>query len=109
MSTDWLDRLAEEQYEMNASKGFYDDPPTIPHLAGMVGTELSELIEFDRRGEKEEPSAKIPPFTNEEEEIADAILRLLSYAGWRRLAIGAAIVEKHCYNRSRPHGHGKAY
>ncbi len=71
---------------------------------GLIGSEIGELTEAVR---KPGPAAKIPGFTLEEEEAADAVIRLLDYAGWRKLRLGAAIVAKMAYNEGRPYLHGK--
>jgi hypothetical protein len=72
-------------------------------------TELAEIIEADRHGRSHAQSEKIPLFSNEEEEVADGIIRLLDYAALRNLRIGAAILAKHQYNKTRPILHGKKY
>lgn len=70
----------------------------------LVVTELAELVEGLRK----------PPIlvegtdiTNEEEEVADAIIRLLDYSGHYHLRIGHAIGVKMAKNEGRPYMHGK--
>ncbi len=104
-----LDELAADIHDLHVAKKFYDEPRTVSHLMGLVMTELAEVIEDDRKMVSGQPSEKIPEFTKEEEEVADAIIRLLDMAGYRKLRIGAAIMAKHEYNRGRPPLHGKRY
>ena len=101
--------LSADIHDIHVKKQFYEEPRTVSHLMGLVMTELAEVVEDDRKRENGAPSEKIPGFTKEEEETADAIIRLLDFAGYRKLRIGAAILAKHEYNKSRPPKHGKRY
>jgi NTP pyrophosphatase (non-canonical NTP hydrolase) len=71
----------------------------------LVVTELAECAE----GLRKPAESGVPPFSNEEEEIADAIIRLLDYAGQYRLRIGEAINAKMAKNEGRPYRHGKEF
>lgn len=104
-----LGELAENIHALHVAKGFYDEPRTVSHLMGLVMTELAEIVEDDRKFVSATPSEKIPEFTKEEEEVADAVIRLLDFAGQRGLRIGSAILAKHAYNGTRPPLHGKRY
>ncbi len=104
-----LTLLARSVYGTHVRKGFHSPPRTVPHLMGMVATELSEIIENDRNGVSASESGKIPPFNQMEEEVADAILRLLDFAGLHGLDVGGAVLAKARYNEKRPHLHGKRY
>jgi NTP pyrophosphatase (non-canonical NTP hydrolase) len=104
-----IGKLAAASLAGDTDRGFFDEPRTVAHLMGLVMTELAEVIEHDRRGTAFEPSEKIPEFTNEEEEVADAILRLLTFAAHRGLRVGAAVLAKHAYNGTRDRLHGKRY
>jgi NTP pyrophosphatase (non-canonical NTP hydrolase) len=69
----------------------------------LMHSELSESLE-GIRGNNE--SSKTPGFTGEEEELADVIIRILDYAGKRKLRIAEAVLAKAHYNMSRPYRHG---
>lgn len=74
--------------------------------AVLVLTEIAELVEALR---KPHVPSELPGFTAEEEEVADAIIRLLDYAGHYGLRIGAAVLAKMAKNEGRPFLHGKAF
>lgn len=108
-----LDILARGINEWAERKGFWTFTDPVPLESSLIKstklmlvvTELAEAVEGLR---KPIPST-IPPYTNEEEEIADAIIRLLDYAGQYNLRIGEAVIEKIALNEGRPHRHDKAF
>lgn len=117
-----LNELAADIYEWSKTKGFWEVPvPPVLSQEGelylarlrktqkimLVVTELAELVEGLRTVEG--PSSKILGFTNEEEEIADAIIRLLDYSGAYGLRIGEALTAKMAHNEGRPFRHGKEF
>lgn len=69
----------------------------------LMHSELSEALEGLRGDNK---SDKLENFTAEEEELADAVIRAMDYAGKRGLRLAEAIVVKGNYNISRPYKHG---
>ena len=108
-----LDTLAKGINQWANRKGFWSFPDPIPLESSLIKstklmlvvTELAEAVEGFR---KPIPST-IPPYTNEEEEIADAIIRLLDYAGQYKLRIGEAVIEKIALNEGRPFRHDKNF
>lgn len=101
--------LARCVHNTHVRKGFHAPAKSVPHLMAMVTTELSEVIEADRNGHSGNPSAKISGFTEMEEEVADAILRLLDFAALHGLRVGEATLAKARYNEQRPRLHDKLY
>lgn len=101
-----LDSLAGEIYTNNKVKGFWDKKRNKGELIALIHSELSEALEAIR---KPDLSDKIPDFTGEEEELADAVIRILDYAAGYNLPLGAAIVAKIRYNKTRPYKHGKQF
>lgn len=87
----------DEAYLTNAEKG---------QKLMLVVSELGEAVEGVR---KPGPSDKIPLFTQEEEEIADAVIRLLDYVGRYRLRLAEAVEAKMAVNEGRSFRHGKAF
>lgn len=72
----------------------------------LMHTELSEAVEALRHGNP--PDDKIPAFSGVEAELADAVIRIMDFAGGRDLRLGEAIVHKLLYNRTRLR-HGKQF
>jgi hypothetical protein len=98
--------------------GFYDDANASDQIPSryiiadrllLIITELGEGYEALRCNRAHLPDEHCPEFTNEEVEVADAIIRLLDFAEFRKLRLGAAIVSKFYYNQTRPYKHGKQF
>ena len=99
-NADVLNRYAKDCHQRAVAKGFWDVPHSVGHYFMLVVTELSEAVEADRIGKW----AKLDPdtidtlqriegaiYTQEflrevkdtvEDEIADAVIRLLDLLGW---------------------------
>ncbi len=94
--------------------GFHDftesDGQFIIRAMLLMNSETAELFEAYRGNKLTEPCDKSPkmtePLTNEEEEIADLIIRALDYCGRRKIDVGRAVAVKHAFNRDRPFKHG---
>lgn len=129
----WIDNLAEYIFNANTDKGFWEQPqkaidyfkddetkdlsvlviPRQQYLLlkkmeklGLIVTEVAEGMEAIR---KPGPSEHIPEFTSEEEEVADAFIRLCDYAGGFNLRLADAVQAKLLFNSGRPKKHGKAF
>lgn len=109
-----IDILAQEINLWANKKGFWDfgipgllpDNPLVKSTKVMlVVTELSELVE----GIRKPVESQLSDFTNEEEEIADAIIRLLDYSGQYNLRVGQAILAKMAFNEGRSYKHNKQF
>lgn len=123
-----LNQLAQKIHENNKAKGFYDDEKNIGEMLCLVHSEISEALESDRK----EKYADIPEWVWEdidhmqepkkyrklflfnlkdtfEDEIADAIIRLLDISAYKGIDIERHIAAKMKYNSMRPHKHGKKY
>lgn len=121
-----LDELALAINVWANKKGFWDKPVAIhdavagsfsPNAAEymvrliksqkimLVVTELAELVE----GLRKPADSSLVGYTNEEEEVADSIIRLLDYSGQYGLRIGEAVLAKMAFNEGRPYQHGKAF
>lgn len=116
-----FNQLSKAAHTNARQKGFWSDADAIQHAAECVGlgdaarkmrgaqlnaliaSEVGEALEGLR---KDIPSDKLPGFTNEEEEYADAIIRILDMACARGMRIAEAVVLKMEVNAGRPHRHG---
>ena len=85
--------------------GWWDHERPIGEVLMLIVTELAEAMEAYRDGNRE--SEKIPGYRQLEEELADAIIRILDFAGGESLDIEGALRAKMIYNRGRPYRHGE--
>lgn len=104
-----LDSLTRSIHENAKDKGWWEDfndkdPRHHASILDLVHSEVSEATEAMRLHNP--PSEKIPGFTSVEEELADAMIRILDYAGKEGLCLAEAMVAKHEYNLRREHRHG---
>lgn len=72
----------------------------------LIVTELAEMVEADRT---DSHSTKIHGFSERDEEIADALIRIFHLIGKYKLNAGPAFLAKMAYNLNRPFKHGKKY
>ena len=99
-NVEMLARLSQDYHERSVAKGFWDEPHSVGHYLMLAFGELHEAIEADRlwkwakltpeqieelRGLEGAPYAQ--EFLREvkdtvEDEIADAVIRLLDLLGW---------------------------
>jgi len=112
-----FNRATQLIFTDNKAKGFWDKPRNVGEMLMLVTSELGEAMEAHRKGRFADWSnVKEEGFGFEsgvkdtfEDEIADAIIRLLDMCGGLSIDIERHINAKLKYNRSRPHLHGKKY
>lgn len=76
----------------------------------LVVTELAELVEGLRKpGLAPQLIVSDVAYSNEEEEVADALIRLFDYAGQYGLRLGEVVLAKMAFNEGRPFKHGKEF
>jgi len=109
-----LNVIRDDVHENSKAHGFHDfnesDGQFITRSLMLMNTETSELFEAYRNHTLGLPCDKsskmVQPLTNEEEEIADLIIRALDYCGRRKIDAGRAVAIKHEYNTRREFRHG---
>lgn len=107
--------LSKQIHEDNRLKGFWEERALVssnPVTNRMSKSEcisliMSELGEAQEAIRKPGNSEHIPEFTNLEEEIADAVIRLMDFSFGYSLRLEEAIYAKIEFNKTRPYKHGK--
>lgn len=105
--TEWhaptLNVLSREIHRLNYK--FYDDIVTGKRIARNIGELLmlivSEVAETMEGVRKDLPDTHLPHRKMEEVEMADTLIRIFDYCGYRGLDIAGAFKEKLAYNRTR--------
>lgn len=98
------DDVAKIAHDVAKSKGWHDTERSDGEFLMLIVSELSEALEGLRHGNPQ--SDHIPEYLSTEEELADAVIRIMDFSverGWR---IGQAIISKIEYNKTREYMHG---
>lgn len=128
-----MNELAKKIHENAVNHGFYDEKREIGTLLMLCVSEISEALEADRKGkyakmqEFKAWQEKFIPTSEQgindkfkvdfeyfikdsfEDEICDAIIRILSLCGHLNIDIDEHIRLKMKYNSMRENKHGKRY
>lgn len=119
-----LTDFSKEIHQDNVKKGFYEKKVSTGTHLMLITSELAEALEADRHritadkfsfGEELSKTGDFKSaFKNNikdsyEDEIADAVIRLLDHCGYRGIDIDWHINQKLKYNRTREKRHGKVY
>jgi NTP pyrophosphatase (non-canonical NTP hydrolase) len=123
-----LTELSKSIHEGNKARGFYDQPPSFPDRCLLIMSEIADAVDAHRNSNTTEKNdihkackmAEIDMliFTGffranvkdtVEDELADAVIRLLDLAGYMEIDIDAHIRAKLAFNATRGTRHGKAY
>lgn len=99
-------QVAQAVYQNAVNHGFWEDPNDYQKIL-LMHCELSEMVEA-LRGDNP-PSKKIPDFSQAEEELADVVIRIMDFAGRKKIRLAEAVLAKHKYNETRPHKHGRNF
>lgn len=82
-------------------------PRELLHQLMLVVSELSEACEAHREGNPKCARPNMGTFSHVEEELADAVIRILQIAGEHNFRVADAIIAKMEFNETRPVKHGK--
>ena len=121
-----LTPLSEDVFAANKAKGFWDGERNKGELLMLVTSELAEALEADRKGSYATDSLLNSLFNVEdndrfkedferlvkdtfEDEVADAVIRLLDLCGGLGIDLGKHVELKLRYNSLRGKKHGKLY
>lgn len=85
-------------HQQNVDMGWWDNPREDGTLMMLMVSEIVEAMEGTRKNLMDD---HLPHRKMEEVELADAVIRILDYAGAKGFDIAGALVEKLVYNRSR--------
>lgn len=99
--------VAKRVYTNAVKHGFWEEEPNDAERIALMHAELSEALEALRDGNPS--SNKIMEFSSLEEELADAVIRIMDYTFGLDLDIAGAILAKIEYNQSREYMHGKSF
>jgi NTP pyrophosphatase (non-canonical NTP hydrolase) len=124
-----LNELSKKIHAGNVKRGLYDHPATFPDRCMLIVSEIAEAVEAHRENRMAEDGAarhivlkmaemEMNVFSEYfrslvkdtvQDEIADAIIRLLDLSGYMEIDIDAHVAAKLAYNATRGIRHGKAY
>lgn len=118
-----INNLAQEIFMVNKANGFWDRERNVGELLMLVTSELGEALEAHRNGrfsqlnesctsqDKETRKNNFEKYVKDtfEDEIADAIIRLLDLSAGLGIDIEKHINAKIQYNKLRKKLHGKLY
>jgi hypothetical protein len=91
-------------YRINRLKGWLTKERRDGELIALIHSEVSEALEGLRHGNP--ASDKIPEVSQAEEELADAIIRIMDIGYNKKWNIPKALFLKLEYNKTRPYRHG---
>lgn len=95
-----ISKLCDEAYKTACLKGWHNEPKETGTMLALIHSEVSEALEADRKGNKE----------NLAEELADVCIRTFDLAAHLGIDLETAIYNKMAFNKTRPFKHGgKAY
>lgn len=93
-----LNKLAKHCYNEAKQAGWHDTPREDGTMLALIHSEISEALEGLRKNQMDDHLLHRPMA---EVELADALIRILDFAGMKGYDLGGAVREKLDYNRTR--------
>ncbi len=93
-----LNKLAKHCYNEAKQAGWHDTPREDGTMLALIHSEISEALEGLRKNQMDD---HLPHRPMSEVELADALIRILDFAGMKGYDLGGAVREKLDYNRTR--------
>jgi len=100
-------KIAKSIFKNAVNHGFWKDERNDGEAMALIHSEISEALEAMRNDNPS--SSKIIEYSSVEEELADAVIRIMDYAFGKDLDVAGAILAKIEYNQSREYMHGKSF
>ena len=100
-------KIAKSIYKDSVNHGFWKEEKNDGEAMALIHSEISEALEAMRNDNPS--SSKIIEYSSVEEELADAVIRIMDYAFGKDLDVAGAILAKIEYNQSREYMHGKSF
>lgn len=122
-----IQAISKQIHENAKAKGFWDKERNLGEMLMLIVSEVSEAMEADRKAHYSDWDDRLPPFMTNipdgefkrifekevkntfEDELADAVIRILDLAYSRNIDLEWHIKQKMRYNAMREHMHGKKY
>lgn len=105
-----INELVQQVHENAKAHGWWEEEREFGVLIALCHSELSEALEETRKGwpvnvsyENNGKPEGVPS------ELADVVIRIMDMCGHYGIDLEKAIVEKHAFNLTRPHKHGKKF
>jgi NTP pyrophosphatase (non-canonical NTP hydrolase) len=99
--------VAKDIHNNSRKKGFWPKNTNIGEKLALVHSEISEALEAVRDNTK--PDKYCPNHSNFSVELADAVIRIFDIADEFNLNLGQIILDKHAFNKTRPHKHNRKF